>query len=370
MFSQFSRANAMAPFYLSLICLFSLTMTTGCGDSVENDLSRQGLHLSDLQIGEGAEVVDGDYIEIRYRAWVYKEGAKGRELDATGEDALGLALGENDFIPGAETALVGMKVGGTRQVILSPEQGVGRGRPRGAYDNDTLIYEFELVSVVRIVVNDLTVGDGEELNVGDFVLMHYTGWIYEDGQKGEQFDSSRELNDPFGLMVGAGMVIKGWDIGLPGMRLGGTRQLIIPPQLAYGKRGQGSIPGGATLLFEVEAVSKPDIKVETLQTGEGAPAVAGHRIKMHMAGWVKNDDGSKGEQFQDTRNQGNALSVMLGSFKLLPGLEMGLQGIRPGEIRRLTVPSELAFGSRGFHRGDRTLVPPDIDVIIEVEVVQ
>jgi FKBP-type peptidyl-prolyl cis-trans isomerase FkpA len=100
---------------------------------------------------------------------------------------------------------------------------------------------------------DTTVGTGAQAQAGQQVKVHYTGWLYSDGVKGAKFDSSKDRNDPFGFSLGGGMVIKGWDEGVQGMKVGGTRLLVIPPQLGYGARGAGGvIPPNATLLFEVE----------------------------------------------------------------------------------------------------------------------
>ena len=100
---------------------------------------------------------------------------------------------------------------------------------------------------------DTTVGDGAEATKGQQVTVHYTGWLYNDGVQGAKFDSSRDRNDPFVFGLGAGMVIKGWDEGVQGMKIGGQRTLIIPAALGYGARGAGGvIPPNATLKFDVE----------------------------------------------------------------------------------------------------------------------
>ena len=100
---------------------------------------------------------------------------------------------------------------------------------------------------------DTAPGTGAEAKAGQHVKVHYTGWLYNDGVKGAKFDSSKDRNDPFDFGLGAGMVIRGWDEGVQGMKVGGTRLLVIPPELGYGARGAGGvIPPNATLIFEVE----------------------------------------------------------------------------------------------------------------------
>jgi FKBP-type peptidyl-prolyl cis-trans isomerase FkpA len=103
---------------------------------------------------------------------------------------------------------------------------------------------------------DTVTGSGDEARSGRQVTVHYTGWLYESGQAGAKFDSSKDRDQPFEFGLGAGMVIRGWDEGVQGMKVGGTRRLVIPPQLGYGARGAGRvIPPNATLLFEVELLA-------------------------------------------------------------------------------------------------------------------
>jgi FKBP-type peptidyl-prolyl cis-trans isomerase FkpA len=102
-------------------------------------------------------------------------------------------------------------------------------------------------------IQDIEIGTGAEATPGARVKVHYTGWLYENGAAGKKFDSSKDRGDPFSFPLGAGHVIKGWDEGVAGMKVGGKRMLLIPSELGYGARGAGGvIPGGATLLFEVE----------------------------------------------------------------------------------------------------------------------
>jgi FKBP-type peptidyl-prolyl cis-trans isomerase FkpA len=111
-----------------------------------------------------------------------------------------------------------------------------------------------------VLVTDLVAGIGEEALPGMIVIVHYTGWLFDAAakdQRGRKFDSSRDRGQPFSFPLGGGRVIRGWEQGVPGMKVGGTRRLVIPPALAYGPRGAGNgvIPPDATLLFEVELLA-------------------------------------------------------------------------------------------------------------------
>ena len=122
----------------------------------------------------------------------------------------------------------------------------------------------------ELLIEDLRPGAGAEAAPGMNLVVHYTGWLHDPsalGQRGRKFDSSRDRASPFSFPLGAGRVIRGWDIGLMGFRVGGLRRLVIPPELAYGGRGAGNglIPPNATLVFEVELLG-----VESNTLVEGA----------------------------------------------------------------------------------------------------
>lgn len=110
--------------------------------------------------------------------------------------------------------------------------------------------------MTELIKTDVKLGEGTEATAGNHVSVHYTGWLYDEAvadHKGKKFDSSRDRGEPFDFPLGAGRVIKGWDQGFDGMKVGGQRTLIIPASMGYGARGAGGvIPPNATLVFDVE----------------------------------------------------------------------------------------------------------------------
>jgi FKBP-type peptidyl-prolyl cis-trans isomerase len=111
-------------------------------------------------------------------------------------------------------------------------------------------------NITTLQITDVKAGTGADTASGRPVSVHYTGWLYSEtapDHHGTKFDSSRDRNEPFEFTLGAGQVIRGWDQGVAGMKVGGQRTLIIPPDLGYGARGAGGvIPPNATLVFDVE----------------------------------------------------------------------------------------------------------------------
>ena len=129
--------------------------------------------------------------------------------------------------------------------ITSTDGSEGMGEAIGGADLETTASGLQYI--------EHSVGEGEMPQSGQTVVVHYTGWLYENGDKGAKFDSSVDRGQPFEFVIGQGQVIAGWDEGLATMRPGGSRTLILPPELGYGANGAGGvIPGGATLLFDVE----------------------------------------------------------------------------------------------------------------------
>jgi FKBP-type peptidyl-prolyl cis-trans isomerase FkpA len=114
--------------------------------------------------------------------------------------------------------------------------------------------EVELLDGVKYT--DVKIGDGTPAMKGYIITVQYTGWLYKNGAKGAEFDSSKTSGKPLTFKLGAGQVIAGWDEGVAGMKVGGERTIIIPPEQAYGSKGAGGvIPPNATLIFDVELIS-------------------------------------------------------------------------------------------------------------------
>ena len=128
----------------------------------------------------------------------------------------------------------------------------GRRNCRPDIPRRAILSEFT-TTASGLQIKDTEIGEGDTAKGGETAIVHYTGWLYKDGEKGKKFDSSVDRGDPFAFPLGAGHVIAGWDEGVKGMKVGGKRTLIIPHQLGYGARGAGGvIPPLATLMFDVE----------------------------------------------------------------------------------------------------------------------
>jgi FKBP-type peptidyl-prolyl cis-trans isomerase len=214
-----------------------------------------------IQEGSGEEAVKvGDMVSVNYAGML----EDGTEFDSSYKrnEPIIFTVGANELISGFEQGVVGMKVGEIRQLAIPPELAYGSdGIPGVVPSNANLFFEIELMSInatsakeipADLGIETLKAGSGEqEVVEGDSVTVNYTGTL-EDGTK---FDSSLDRGIPFTFTVGTGEVIKGWDLGIVGMKVGEKRQLTIPANLAYGADGFGDIPANATLIFRVDLIS-------------------------------------------------------------------------------------------------------------------
>ena len=214
-------------------------------------------------------------------------------------------------------------------------------------------------------------GDGESPSPGQNCLVHYTGWLWESGAKGKEFDSSKKRNAPLVFPVGEGRVIKGWDEGVAGMKVGGKRGLLIPPALGYGSRGAGGvIPPDATLFFEVELLgvmkkTETGLEYRDLKVGDGKSPRRGQTCVVHYTGWLWNN-GMKGRKFDSSVDRGRPFPFEVGEQKVIAGWDEGVATMKVGGKRELLIPPNLGYGARGAGRD----IPPNATLLFEVELLE
>lgn len=230
-----------------------------------------GLRWATLAEGEGAEANPGDEVVVEYAGWLPND----RLFDTTmGGRPKQVELGSGTLVEGLEVGIAGMREGGRRQLVVPPELGYGASGHRRVPPDTPLRYEVHLVEVhdaadapaptsaptevdeytttaSGLKYHDLAAGTGPAPEAGDTMLIHYTGWLADSG---DEFGTSRG-RDPLPVPLGAGQITAGLEEGLATMKVGGERQLVVPPELAYGEKGSPpEIPPDATLVYEVELV--------------------------------------------------------------------------------------------------------------------
>jgi FKBP-type peptidyl-prolyl cis-trans isomerase len=269
----------------------------------EEVVLESGLTYIDFVVGTGEEAKTGDFVAVNYTGWLESGGDTFFDSSLDDPAPFTVTLGAGGVIQGWELGLPGMKEGGKRRLIIPPALGYGATGQGSIPPNATLIFDVELVDILTpapvtptplpgddvpaptqdptdppasppevtdegittesgLIIIDIEEGTGDPIQEGDIVAINYTGWLADTG---DLFDSSLDNTSPYRLQVGAGGVIDGWEEGVPGMKPGGKRRLIIPPELAYGDAGQGDIPPGATLIFDLEYVA-------LLVDADGTPA--------------------------------------------------------------------------------------------------
>jgi FKBP-type peptidyl-prolyl cis-trans isomerase len=224
--------------------------------------------------------------------------------------------------------------------------------------------------ITTLQTADLQPGTGVGAAVGDVVVVNYTGWLFDKGKadnKGTQFDSTSGKT-PFTFILGAGEVIPGFEQGVLGLKVGGMRRVTIPPDLAYGAYGSGSIPPNATLLFEVQLVelrtpALTELQIVDLEVGTGAEVTTGKQVSIYYTGWLYDASAvdKKGTQFGSQIE--SAVVFTVGGGQVLAGIDRGIVGMKVGGLRRLSIPAQLAFGSTGS-----ASVPAYTPIIVEIRL--
>jgi peptidylprolyl isomerase len=227
-----------------------------------------GLKYVEITPGIGPAPQTGDFVAVHYVGTL--EDGTVFDSSYSRNQPIRFMLGVGNVIKGWDEGIALMREGGKARLIIPPELGYGaNGAGTVIPPNATLIFEVELVSVQPgspaepqavaeadfvttasgLKYYDFVVGEGATPQAGQLVVVHYTGWLTD----GTKFDSSLDRGEPLQFIIGIGQVIPGWEEGLATMKVGGKRQLVIPPELGYGPAGAGNvIPPDATLIFEVE----------------------------------------------------------------------------------------------------------------------
>jgi len=210
----------------------------------------------------------------------------------------------------------------------------------------------------KLQITDVKVGSGPGAADLDLLTMDYTGKLKD----GTVFDSSKNSGrTPFQFTLGQGEVIKGWDQGIKGMKVGGVRTLVIPSDLAYGAQGHPPvIPGGATLTFEVELKGIHKCDCTILKKGAGLGVKIPDSFEAILYGKI-----AGGADLIGTKDKPVTAPISLGRPGMPVGLKQAFYGMKVGEKRRVSIPPEFGLGSKGNAK-----VPPNSTLIVEIELVK
>ena len=345
----------------------SVSSTPGAGPSdLKVEASPIAMTTTDVTVGEGDSVDGAAAFLAGVKIWSDKFGGKpfgrgGIEL---------LVVPESNQMPGLVTATKGMKVGGVKNVEISALELFGT-VPAGARidPNSTLYIEVtakEAFAEEEFKIETTKEGTGDKVAAdGDTVRMHYVGRL-DNHEDGEIFDSSRKRDKPFPVKLGEGQVIAGWEKGLLGMKKGEVRRLSIPHYLAYGVQDKGTIKPKSRLFFEGELldfVNEGELKIDVVTEGDGTEIKSGEKGDFHYTGWLDGFDGK--QKFDSSLDRNKPIPVKLGAGQVIKGWDQGLVGMKPGEVRRLTIPYNLAYGPNGR----QPTIPPFATLYFEVKYV-
>ena len=331
-------------------------------DDSKLQTTASGLKYADIVAGTGATPGSGDWVTVQYTTTLQDGTLIGASSQSGGPATIPLT-DVAMVVPGWAEGMSTMKVGGIRELVVPPALAYGdKGVDNVIPPNATLVFVVEMLGTKpapKVDMTDLVVGSGAEAKAGMSVKVDYTGTL----TNGTVFGSSAG-KQPVEFVLGAQQGGPGWDEGLQGMKVGGKRTLTVPPELAYGAQGNGStIPPNAALIFEIALLDvrpAPQVEIEDIQVGTGAEAVPGKSVVVNYTGTLTN-----GVVFDSSFKRNEPFTLTLGAGQVIPGWEQGLEGMKVGGTRVLTIPSALAYGPDGA--GDA--IPPNATLVFQIELV-
>ncbi|MGB0386404.1 MAG: FKBP-type peptidyl-prolyl cis-trans isomerase [Ardenticatenaceae bacterium] len=352
--------------------------------------TESGLQYEDAVVGEGEAAQNGDIVTVHYAG--YLEDGTVFDSSIPRGTPFAVSLGAGRVIPGWEEGLLDMKVGGTRTLVIPSELAYGEQGRSNIPPNSTLIFSVEVLDIqakpepaavseyttlesgVEIAI--LEEGEAQEAAKGDIVKFDYNAWIEEGNVL---FDSSAEAGRPASLPLGQSG-LQGLDLGMEGIKSGETRQIRIPPELAYGEEGAGNvIPPNATLIFEIRLLevklspklsladeadftaTESGLEYAILEEGDGEVVKSGDNVSVHYSGWLED-----GTLFDSSVPRDAPFPFVVGAGDVIAGWDEGLEGMKVGETRQLRIPSALGYGAQG----SPPVIPPDATLIFDVQLLQ
>lgn len=355
--------------------------------------TESGLQYLEEVAGTGETPKSGEIITMHFSAAL----ADGTELVNTFTEGTPSTtiFGRDKLLPGWEEGLGLMKVGGKCKLVLPAALAFGADGNGSIPPNAQIVMEIELISAkpapvpAEVKANtitttasglqyaDLKVGTGAEVTTTNTVTNQFVIWVQGDPAL---FIASSEANSPITFVVGKGdVVFPGWEEGVLGMKVGGKRQLIVPPALALGEQGGGDIPANATLIVEIELTDAKEARKPTkvaekdftttpsglkyydMEIGKGVAPQTGQTVVVHYTGWLED-----GTQFDSSVDRGETFSFVIGQGNVIPGWDEGVSTMQVGGKRQLVIPPDLGYGEAG----SGSTIPPNSVLIFEVELIQ
>ncbi|MBC8506806.1 MAG: FKBP-type peptidyl-prolyl cis-trans isomerase [Anaerolineales bacterium] len=357
-------------------------------------ITESGLQYLEIEAGEGDLPKEEDIVLMNVIGSL-PDGTEVVNTYQQGQPAMAI-MGRGQLLPGWEEAVMLMKAGGSAKLVLPPELAFGEAGYGVIPPNSQIVMDIEIVSIdspptpTDVAADELTStesglqyidlagGEGVEAEAGNTVITHYTIWVQAESENSFVFSSI--FSQPLTFIIGSGnIVFPGWDEGVTGMKLGGKRLLVIPPDLALGESGSGDIPPNATLVMEVELVelfippkmsevneedyisTESGLKYYDFVEGDGATPEAGQTVVVHYSGWL--EDGS---MFDSSLERGQPFPFVLGQGSVIAGWDEGLSTMKVGGKRQLVIPPELGYGENGAGG----VIPPNATLIFEVELLE